>query len=193
MAWTSILSDQAQTHYSFAENARIIWEFAIAQGCTEEAAAGLLGNIEAESYCNPGQYEIGKNKSLRYGMGLIQWTPSQNYWDQYQTNPIVSALGSNWYEGSLQVAYIFAGDTSNWYATPEHNYSFNSWKQLNNIDEATRGYFYNRERGTWSSARLTYAKHWYDEFHGVGPVPSYGKFRPEFFLPLLIKYSNEIV
>lgn len=196
MAWSSVQTDQAQSHYSYYDNAKEIWDYAINAGCTEQAAAGLLGNIEAESYCNPGQFEIGKNKSLRWGMGLIQWTPTQSYWDQYQTNPIVAELGSSWYSGPRQMQFIFGGDVVSWIPTMAYNYSFEHWKLVNNINEATRAYYANRERGTWSDDRLTYAQHWYDEFSGspVPPTPT-GKFRPELAIWLLAKIAenNRIV
>lgn len=199
MAWTTVITDQAQSHYSYFGNAQEIWNAARNAGCTEEAAAGLLGNIEAESYCNPGQFEIGKQYSLRWGMGLIQWTPTQSYWDQFQTNPIVAALGDSWSNGALQVSYIFGGDRSGWIPTSAYNFSFDTWMRLTDISTATRAYFANRERGTWSNARLTYANHWYEVFTGTTPPeppeppePSEGKNRAKEFLLFLIKRAIEV-
>lgn len=117
MSWTYVIDATSKAHYSFYDNAQEIWNFAKSVGCTDEAAAGLLGNIEAESYCNPGQYEIGKGMSQRWGMGLIQWTPTQSYWDDYHTNPIVAELGSNWFDGAAQMDFIFGNDISGWIPT----------------------------------------------------------------------------
>lgn len=46
---------------------------------TNEAVAGMLGNLEVESYLNPAQYEAGYDYSLSHGFGLAQWTPATKY------------------------------------------------------------------------------------------------------------------
>lgn len=60
-------------------NALVISDYFRAQGWTYEAIAGMLGNMEVESFLNPCQWEIGHGKSMTYGFGLVQWTPATKY------------------------------------------------------------------------------------------------------------------
>ena len=56
-------------------NAREIWGFFQAQGWTLEAVSGMLGNMEVESFINPGQWEQQFPIYGAGGFGLVQWTP----------------------------------------------------------------------------------------------------------------------
>lgn len=55
------------------QNAQVIWNFLIKAGFNDNAAAGILGNIEQES---GGSVTAG---SMSSGYGLIQWTPGSAY------------------------------------------------------------------------------------------------------------------
>ena len=81
-------------------NEQIIWDFLIAQGLTPQGAAGLMGNLFAESGLNPKNLQNSYEKKLGYndvtytqavdngsyynfvkdsaGYGLAQWT----YWSR---------------------------------------------------------------------------------------------------------------
>ena len=54
-------------------NARVIWNFLKYKGLSDAAAAGVLGNIQAESGFNPGIQEYATGE----GYGLIQWSFSR--------------------------------------------------------------------------------------------------------------------
>lgn len=58
------------TDGSSEQNARVIWNFLKYKGLSDAAAAGVLGNIQAESGFNPGVVE----KANGIGFGLIQWS-----------------------------------------------------------------------------------------------------------------------
>lgn len=47
------------------------------------AAAGIVGNMWAESGMNPGQWQVINHQEIPYvgGYGLVQWTPYTNYSD----------------------------------------------------------------------------------------------------------------
>jgi surface antigen len=55
-------------------NARYICKYLINCGWSLNAVAGLLGNLEHESYINPGVTEFGGS-----GYGLVQWTPPSKF------------------------------------------------------------------------------------------------------------------
>lgn len=62
--------DIFETDGSVEGNAKAIWNFLKYKGLSDAAAAGVLGNIQAESGFNPGIEEIANG----IGYGLIQWS-----------------------------------------------------------------------------------------------------------------------
>lgn len=62
--------DIFETDGSAEGNAKVIWNFLKYKGLTDAAAAGVLGNIQAESGFNPGIEETANG----IGYGLIQWS-----------------------------------------------------------------------------------------------------------------------
>src|SRR5882757_9508545 len=54
-------------------NAQVIWDYLIGKGASNNAAAGILGNIEQESGGDPAAGPWPQQ------YGLIQWTPPTNY------------------------------------------------------------------------------------------------------------------
>lgn len=76
------------------QNAQTIWTFLRSHGLSQNATAGILGNIYQESGGNP---QAG---SLSSGYGLIQWTPGHNYFSgtaniQTQLNAILKYIAGN--------------------------------------------------------------------------------------------------
>jgi len=137
---------------------------------TLEALCGIIGNMEAESYLNPGQGELFRNMSPQYGLGFIQWTPSGHV----GTNPIqdyAALVGGNWYDGNIQIQKILTGEPGSWIPTSAYPYTWAQFCALTDYEEATKAYFYERERGTWNSVRISYALAWYNHFQGSPPTP----------------------
>ena len=62
--------DIFKTDGSSYQNAKVIWDFLKYKGLSDAAAAGVLGNIQAESGFKPGIEEIANG----IGYGLIQWS-----------------------------------------------------------------------------------------------------------------------
>ena len=60
------------------ENIRHIWQFFELRGYTREAAAGVMGNIQAESGFNPWRWQ-GDKVNNSAGYGLFQFTPARGY------------------------------------------------------------------------------------------------------------------
>ena len=93
-----------------ALNARYICKYLTNCGWTLNAIAGLLGNLEHESYINPGVTEIGGS-----GYGLVQWTPPSKFtnWCDKQIPPLKhddvdSQLARIEYERKNEVQYRYS-------------------------------------------------------------------------------------
>lgn len=69
------------TDSEMEDNARYIWNYLKGKGWTEQAIAGVLGNLQHESKFNPGMWENGEVVPIdtpNRGFGICQWTPARN-------------------------------------------------------------------------------------------------------------------
>lgn len=166
MSWNYMITDSVPwLHKTQTGNADEIISYFNSLGFTNEAIAGLLGNMEHESYLNPGQQEIGYNGSTSHGYGLIQWTPATN---------LINVIGNEWYRGDLQIQFINEeGSTSAWIPTERFPYSWSEFSQLTDYKEATMAYAIERERAGVSAfeARIKYADFWYNYILNNPPTP----------------------
>lgn len=186
MAWTYIITNTIPWTYTTDQrahdNMQIVWNFFRGKGMTEEAVAGIMGNMTYEGICNPGQVELGGdiNDIVHVGRGLIGWTGVVHdggidkqklvYWgEQY---------GTDWYDGQMQIQLIWDNPgNSQFFPNPDHGYTYTwgigpgSYGELLDVQEAVYAYFWEAERGTASTlpTRVTMANFWLNEFHGTGP------------------------
>ncbi len=65
-------------------NARYIYEYLSDKGWTKEAICGLLGNIQQESWFNPGDWQ--KLNNIKLGYGLVQWDDATKFLDWAELN-----------------------------------------------------------------------------------------------------------
>lgn len=143
---------------------------------TLEAMAGILGNMQRESYLNPGQGQLGHGMSTSSGLGLIQWTPGSviTTW--------ASDRGLNWFSGQTQCYRIkcegerIEGAQGTWLPTSDYPYSWTEFCGLTDYEEACKAYLFERERAGVSalSKRLEYASNWntyLQDKYGPGPGP----------------------
>lgn len=169
-------------------NAREIYGYFQAQGWTLYAVSGLLGNMQAESYINPGQWQLGHTiEDPRpvndTGFGLVQWTPWQKY---VNSSPYFGdwEAGANWrynYPRQLdRIQYELDYDEQHpdggqWirHSYQGYYYSFKQYSRLTQYlpEQMASLFFVSYERGTWSNERGTYARNWYDYLNEVGPLP----------------------
>lgn len=149
-------------------NAYEFWTFFASRGYTIESVSGMLGNIDQESTVNPGLQETSSDSS---GWGLIQWTPFNSYkwwWDFH---------GWNWYDGNAQCEKISEEIESNrdpWIPTSQYPYSGYEFSQLTDVEEATRAYFAERERGDPAQAMMSHridCANYYKAYLSGQPTP----------------------
>lgn len=173
MAWIYVIGrTQPWTYYSdqAKNNANEFASYFMGLGYTIESICGMLGNIDYESFLNPGQGQIGSGS----GLGLIQWTPSTQ---------LTNYITGTWYDGNVQCEVIhkeifrispFSGSGVRWIPTSAFPYNGQQFSQLTNVQTATDAYFYERERpgDTTYIQRRELAAFWYEYFQGHPPTPS---------------------
>ena len=169
MSWYAVDTDQNpnMTNAQQEQNVLMIAAYFRSLGWTDNAIAGMCGNMEIESFLNPGQFEIGHNYSPSYGFGLVQWTPYTNY---------SSWAGSDWrtnYNKQLQrIKYEFDNGLQ-WIPVASYNYmTFAQYSQSTATPEyLAMAFEYSYERGTpMQTQRETAARKWYTFLSGT-PTP----------------------
>lgn len=90
--------DLFKTDGSAEGNARVIWNFLKAKGLSDAAAAGVLGNIQAECSFNPAAIE-GNGE----GHGLIQWS----FGRRESLLATAAAQGVDWRNLQFQLEYLW--------------------------------------------------------------------------------------
>lgn len=165
-------------------------------GWSLEAICGTLGNIQIESYINPGACEgnrgIPTTGNLYYGggLGLIQWTDYPAY-SKRHVHPLLwyaNQVNGNWYDGNLQCYLIDKADDSSitscgegvgplwgWMRYLSYPYiPFSDYKVFTgSVDDATTYWYYCLERpseyDTTLQTRKDYANYWYSYLQGEDP------------------------
>lgn len=169
MAWTYKITDSysSMTAEQKEQNASAFWS-KMQSEMTIEAASGILGNMERESYINPGQLQGGSGT----GRGLIQWTPGTVLTDY------AAQISGEWHDGDLQCMLILDegygrnGQQGRWIPTSDYPYSWAEFCQLTDVEESCKAYLYERERAgvTALQERIDDAKKWYT-YLGGQPTP----------------------
>lgn len=152
------------------KNAWAVWQFLKSKGYSEQAAAGILGNMDQESGIMPDIDEGGGGP----GYGLVQWT-----------SPIAGESGRAYVQRLLAQAGI-SGDYRNittqlklldWHMhngqyipSAAYPYSVTEFKALTDIGAATMAFEANFERpAVTHPERIPLAQYWYDLLHNLKP------------------------
>lgn len=161
-------STDGVTHLSDSEkweNAVCIYNYMSRDGWTKEAICGLLGNIQQECDLDPFCWQNGIIGYVNTGYGLVQWTPSTNYtnWASQKGYSLTDANENG--NGQCENICTETVSSGQWIATSQYPYSFDQFKQLTNVELATRVFCANYERaGTpMMENRITYSNYWYNQ------------------------------
>ena len=125
------------------------------------AIAGMLGNMEYESFLNPAQWQIGYSPEYwppaGVGYGLVQWTPWTKFSDWG---------GANWRTDHDLQLYKIRDEFLNgqqWIVTEAFPYTWEYYSTIQTTPEhAAQIWEFNYERGTWSDQRSANARKWYN-------------------------------
>ncbi|WP_270340834.1 phage tail spike protein [Lactococcus petauri] len=157
------------------KNAWIVWQFLKSKGYTEQAAAGILGNMEQESGVMPDTDQVGGP-----AYGLVQWDGSA-----YPLVPPATWNGREYVQNLMRAAGI-SGDyriaktqsqllewcmfNGQYIKTSAYPYSVAQFKGLTDISTATTAFEANFERpAVTHPERVQLAIKWYNKLHGLKP------------------------
>lgn len=155
------VSNTNLTSYEMRVNAQYILDYLCSCGWTKNAVCGMLGNMESESFINPGRWENGEAIASK-GYGLVQWTPSTNYtnWAQEQSLPVENI------DSQLQRILYEVQEDVQWIPTSSYNFSFSTFTQSTQTPYYLAcAFLHNYERPanpSQDTTRGTQAQNWYD-------------------------------
>lgn len=167
------------------KNAWIVWQFLKSKGYTEQAAAGILGNMDQESGIMPDTEQIGGP-----AYGLVQWDGSA-----YPLVPPATWNGREYVQNLMRAAGI-SGDyriaktqsqllewcmfNGQYTPTSSYPYSVAQFKGLTNISTATIAFEANFERpAATHPERVQLAIKWYNKLHGLKPPTPSGNLKEQ--------------
>lgn len=153
----------AEGSADWTDNINALWAFCRAQGYSEEAFAGMMGNAQHEGGMNPWRWQ-GDKVSYRLGYGLFQYTPASGYIQSYGpglsyfapnlsvTSVTSGALATDAYAQILAISAsgkFFAGSTRTSLLKPyvsdcENYNTIEKFKTITSVRDATyvwMGYF----------------------------------------------------
>ena len=147
-------------------NAEMIWNFLKSEGFSDEGAAGILGNLEQESNCNPAKAEGIYDRDVYEipptgGYGICQWTTQDRVDGLIR---MAAQMGKPVYDMSVQLAFMR-------YEASNPNSSFYCWdemKKSTSVEDATSLWqtAFERAGQPEMSSRLQYAQDYYNIYHG---------------------------
>ena len=151
------------------QNVDIIAGYFLNKRWTPNAIAAMLGNMQSESYINPGQWQHGyevEDSSPYDGFGLVQWTP----WSKLTDWGGYSVLHD--YDKQLDRIQYEVDNGLQWENRNGYNMSFyNFTRSSYNVAYLTQCFFWCYEYGTWDNYRIPNAEYWYEYITGNPPDP----------------------
>lgn len=167
------------------KNAWIVWQFLKSKGYTEQAAAGILGNMDQESGVMPDTEQIGGP-----AYGLVQWDGSA-----YPLVPPATWNGREYVQNLMRAAGI-SGDykiaktqsqllewcmfNGQYIKSSAYPYSVAQFKGLTDIATATTAFEANFERpAATHPERVQLAIKWYNKLHGLKPPTPSGNLKEQ--------------
>lgn len=153
-------------------NANNVAYYFLQQGWTLNAICGMLGNMQVESYLNPGQWQHGiPVGAIHTGFGLVQWTDRTKY-----TN-FAEEYGIDWrtdFDFQLTRIQYELENGLQWQSVLWHGMTFREYAQSTDsvytLTEAFLRAYENPEGGNLP-LRQTHAAYWYEYFTGHPPEP----------------------
>ncbi len=147
-------------------NAYYIYSYFKNEGWSDEAIAGMLGNIQRESTLNPGCWQSHDIGNMSGGYGLVQWTPASNYieWCNGDPSEIDNQLDRIMYELENGLQY---------YPTSKYPMTFKEFSTSTKAPATLASAFlknYERAGVEKEEERRTNANNWYNFLTGKTPA-----------------------
>ena len=181
------------------DNIQLIYSNLVRNGFTDEAACGVIVNMEHEGGFNPWRWESDDvlatsdwtiiDSSMIHGYGLCGWTPSGKYLHDNWNNlglypstykgyaPNYSDQPGNASDGHAQMIFIIEGQQYNWITSGSGRVNV-SWQQYRTITDPAwaaevwcRNYEYPANLENEVAQRRAGVAWYYDRLAGTTPVP----------------------
>ena len=148
-------------------NALVVQAYLQPRGWTNNAIAGLLGNMQSESTINPAIWESLNEWNYSGGYGLVQWTPASKYIDWANAN------GYSITDGDAQLFWIDANSEASgqWIKTDAYPLTFTEFKKSTQSPSYLASAFlknFERAGVEVESQRRAQAEAWYTFINGSG-------------------------
>lgn len=160
---------------SGSSNREKIWNFLRAKGCSEQCAAGIIGNLmqEAGTDVSPSCKQSGGP-----GRGICQWTYNSDRWNSLMS--VCNSMGVSWDNLEAQCTYMWQEmqNESTWKSKLKSSYSMSvsDFIAVTDIEKATKAFCECFERAGTAvmTNRIKYAKQTYQDFTGKAVSSSDG-------------------
>lgn len=166
-----IKGNRALSLSEMSNNAVLVDKFLTPRGWSKQAIAGLLGNMQTESWINPGVWQNLNPLNPELGYGLVQWTPSTKITDW------LTAGGYELDDGDAQLLWIDDETVpqGQWNKSTQYPISFEAFKISQETPEyLAYAFMYNFEQpGDLNQpVRQRQARYWYEYLAGdIPPTP----------------------
>lgn len=140
------------------ETAKQIWNYLTAKGWSQEAVAGILGNMQSESGIIADRWESDKIGNMSGGYGLVQWTPATKYIDWAKANGLT-------YQDVISQCKRLEWEVANGQQFYHPSMTFKQYTQSKQTPEVLADIFiryYERPYNPNQPARQTQARYWYN-------------------------------
>lgn len=174
-------SSNPLTQAQMETNAMYIYAYLKNEGWSNNAIAGILGNMHVESSFNPGRWQNDDVGNSSGGYSLVQWTPASNYinWVAGDPSEMDNALSRIIYD-------LNQGNGFQWIPTSTYNFSFKDFS-TSDLPPSTlaRSFMLCYERpADQSEAAQSYrgglADIWYTFITGLSPIKPTTKKKKKF-------------
>lgn len=188
-----ISGNRVLTEEEMQNNAAYIYLYMREMGWPRNVVAAMLGNMEEESYINPGIWQSLKEGNTSGGYGLVQWTPATKYIDwagaDWDTNHDKQLLkiedelqnGGQWVKRRPYTDWTFS-QFKNSTADPYTLACVFAW---NYEGSAVVLYGTDSEKEALKQRRGAAAEKWYSYLEGISGRPP----RPSSVLPLWLLFK----
>ena len=153
-------------------NAEIAWNYFKSKGLNDYAAAGILGNLQAESGIDPAKAQSGGGP----GRGIAQWEVGGRYGALVS---FAAARGTEWSNLESQLEFIWyelnGGDSTTLYILNKNYGGIEGFANAKSVEWATEAFEKSFERAgiVRMDLRIRYAREHYNSFAGSGSNGSY--------------------
>ena len=166
------LSSEYLSTAEMETNARYINKYFLNNGWSQNAIAGMLGNMQAESGFNPGIWQSNDVGNTSGGFGLVQWTPATKYFEWCESRNLSDPSEM---DNNLARIQYEVDNGLQWITRDDYPISFKQFATSNqSVSYLAKAFLLNYERPADQSIekqnlRASYAENWYMFLTGQTP------------------------